>query len=280
MESVYLDFPEGQLHVLTAGEAGRPVLLLSGAGLDNARLSWRHLMPALAATHRVYAIDWPKQGDSRPWRGRASHDRLLRLIREVLDHFRIERVSLVGLSQGGALALAFAIAAPERVDRIVAIAPAGTISFPPGLHQLLWLTARLSPLTTAVSTLLLRHRGMVALFARRGLFAGPVDDFDQIVDEIHREVLRGGAGASDWQNDSIGFRGMKINLLPDLPRLASPVLLIQGDQDVAVKPHFTKQAARRLPDAKLVLLEDHGHWPNRQSPELVNHLIVDFLAET
>lgn len=276
--STFIDLPEGSLRVLSAGQSGSPVLLLSGAGLDNALLSWRHLIPALATQHRVFALDWPKQGASRPWRGPADHDVMLRCIGAVLDHFGLDDASLVGLSQGGALTLAYAIEHPERVRRLVALAPGGVLSFPPGLHQLLWLTAKLAPLTSRLSGLLFRHRAVVAWFARRALFAGPVADFDDVVTEIHREVLANGAGASDWQNASIGLRAMNVDLRDRLPEIRCPALFIQGDRDVGVKPEHTAAAARRVPGARLEVLPGNGHWSARQSPARVNSLIAGFLT--
>jgi pimeloyl-ACP methyl ester carboxylesterase len=275
---IFVECPEGRLRVLAAGERGSPVLLLSGAGADNAMLSWRHLIPVLAQHHQVYALDWPKQGGSRPWHGHAGIERLLQCITDILDHFGIDHANLVGVSQGGALSLADAIAEPDRVRSVVALAPAGILSFPPVVHQLMWLTAKLSPLMSGLLTTLFRHRTMVAWLARHALFAGPVGDFDDIVDEVHAEVLANGARASDMQNDSIGFFKMNLDLRPRLHEIACPTLLIQGDRDIAVKARHTIDAARRIPNARLEILPGNGHWSNRQSPELVNHLIVDFLA--
>lgn len=277
--SVRIPQPEGELHVITRGERGSPVLLLSGAGNDNAVLSWRHAIPALAGEHRVYALDWPKQGGSRPWNGVADHDRMLRCITTVLDHFGLDRAALVGLSQGGALALAYAIEHGERVSRLVALAPAGIISFPPLVHQALWLTARLRLLNRTIPSLIFRSRAACAWFARRALFAGPVDDFDQIVDEYHADVLRNGAGSSDWQNNSIGFLRMRVDLRPKLHTISCPTLIIQGGRDVGVKPEHSRAAAQAIPGARFELLEDGGHWSNRQKPQQVNALIADFLRD-
>lgn len=277
MRSVFITRPEGRLRVVVAGESGPPVLLLSGAGLDNALLSWKRMIPALGPRHRVLALDWPKQGESRPWRGRADHRCLMDCVTAVLDHFGLERAALVGLSQGGAIALAWALARPERVTRLVAIAPGGIIRFPPGVHQLLWLTAKLSWLTAAAFTPLARSRRTAAALAR-AIFPTVPPDFDEIVDDMMREARMHGAGASDWQNASIGFLRMKIDLTDELHRIACPTLFIQGDRDPAVKPAFTAEAARRVPGARLEMLEGQGHWPNRQSPEAVNALVGAFLA--
>jgi len=263
--------------VITRGDAGTPVLLLSGAGNDNISLSWRRAIPQLAMNHRVFALDWPKQGGSIPWSGIADHDRMLSCIDAVLDHFALDRVSLVGLSQGGALTLAYGIERPHRVDRLVALAPAGILSFPPVVHQLLWLTAKWRFLNRTLPSWVFRSRAACAWFARTALFAGPVDDFDEIVDEYHADVLAHGSGSSDWQNASIGFRRMRVDLRPRLHEIKRPTLIIQGDKDAGVAPAQSRAAADAIPNARYELIEDGGHWSNRQRPELVNELIADFL---
>lgn len=276
--SDHVALPEGRVRVITAGDHGPPVLLLSGGGVDSATLSWRHLIPDLAADHRVFAPDWPGQGRSTPWNGIADHDRLMRCVTEVLDHYGLDRVAVVGLSQGGALTLAYAVERPERVERLVALAPAGTISFPPVVHQVLWLTARSRLLNSTLPTRMFRTREGVARFARTSLFAGLVEDFDDVVDEIMAEVAAHGAGSSDWQNHSIGFWRMNVDLRLRLGEISCPALFLQGDKDIGVRPRQTVEAAGRVPGARLELLEGNGHWLNRQSPERVNSLIRGFLT--
>lgn len=276
-ESHAVDCPEGRLRVITAGDTGPPVVLLSGGGTDSSTLSWRHLIPDLAGSFRVYAPDWPKQGHSRPWQGVADHDRLVRCVTEVLDHFGLTEVSLVGLSQGGAVALAYAIEHPDRVSRVVALAPGGIIDFPPVLHQLLWLTARIPFLSRTLPSLMARNRAQTDAFTRRALLTALPDDYEQVIDEIMAESAAG-SSSSDWQNTSIGPFRMRVDLRPRLGEIRCPTLFLQGDSDVGIRPHFTTAAARLVPGAKLIMLENTGHWISRQSPALVNPMIKDFLA--
>ncbi|MEQ3551229.1 alpha/beta hydrolase [Pseudonocardia nematodicida] len=272
--------PEGLLHAHLAGDTGPPVVLLSGAGLDNAMLSWSRLIPDLARDHRVIALDWPKQGRSRPWDGRATHQILLRSISDVLDDLGVEKAAVVGLSQGGAMTLAYAIEHPERVERLVALAPGGTLSFPPFVHQLLWLMAKVRLLHDTLPNLVFRNRSMTAAFVRRALFgdASQVDDLDAIVDAVLAEARSGNAGSSDWQNDSIGFRRMRIDLRPRLHEIRCPALFVQGDRDAGVPVARTAEAARLVPGARLEVLPGRGHWSNRESPDEVNALIRKFLT--
>ena len=278
MKSSFIKCEEGNLHVISSGETGKAVLLLSGAGLDNAMLSWKHLIPVLSEHYRVFALDWPKQGKSTPWNGLANHECLLNCVEIVLKHFKLEKVSLVGLSQGGAITLAYTLLHPEKVEKIVALAPGGIIRFPVGYHQLLWLSAKLSWLTSALSRLLLINR-KTAEWSIRKIFPVLPADIDSIVDDILDEASANGVRASDWQNHSIGFLKMKIYLMSELHKITCPCLFIQGSKDVAVQPKHTTEATKRISTAKLVTLENTGHWSNRQSPEKVNKIILDFLDE-
>lgn len=280
---IRIDRPEGRLQVIAAGDSGPPVLLLSGAGIDNALLSWRRLIPQLARTHRVFALDWPHQGGSRPWSGVADHPALLgvldAVVPVVLETADAEMLDLVGLSQGGAMTLAYAIERPERVRRLVAMAPGGIISFPPVVHQALWLIARFPGLTTAVTSRMFRTRAGIERFVRSSLIPGPVDDFDEIVEDVLEEATRlGGTGASDWQNASIGPLRMRVDLRPRLGEIRRPALLIQGAKDAGISPRFTAAAARRIPGARYELIDGAGHWVNRQEPERVGRLVTEFLA--
>lgn len=276
-KSIFIERPEGRLHVLVAGDKGPAVLLLSGAGVDNAMLSWRHLIPELSRDHRVYALDWPKQGKSRPWSGIADHAALLACVDAVYAHFGIGQAALVGLSQGGAVAIAYAQKHPERVSALVAAAPAGMLSFPPVVHQMLYLTARMPRLVSWATRAMLKDRESVTRFVERSLFAGPVEDLDDVVDEVLAELRASGGSASDWQNASIGPWRMNVDLRPKLAAITCPTLFIQGDKDIAVPPDTTKAAAAAVPGAQLVMLGNHGHWPNRQSPERFNAIVRGFL---
>lgn len=65
--------------------------------------------------------------------------------------------------------------------------------------------------------------------------------------------------------------------MSDLHRIKCPVLFIQGNKDVAVPLNRAREAASRVENAEFALLENHGHWPNRQSPDLVAALVTAFL---
>src|SRR5699024_12135986 len=74
----------------------------------------------------------------------------------------------------------------------------------------------------------------------RSLFAGPVNDFDEIVDEYHADVIENGSGSSDWQNQSIGFLKLNVDLRPRLHEIQCPTLIIQGSKDIGIDRKSTR----------------------------------------
>ena len=123
--SVELTVLGGPVGLYRAGDAGPPVLLLHGAMLDTAHGVWHEIVPQLASDHRVYAIDMPRHGRSRPWTGMLGDDFYSHFMAELLDQLGLDRAALVGLSMGGGVAHRFALSSPGRVSALVAIELAG-----------------------------------------------------------------------------------------------------------------------------------------------------------
>lgn len=113
----FFDIDGVRIAATVAGSSGAtPVVLLHGAGRD--RSSWDAVIPGLAATHRVYALDLRGFGDSdRP--GNYSFELMHDDVLGVLDAIGAERVDLIGHSMGGTVAWLVAQQAPARIRRLV-----------------------------------------------------------------------------------------------------------------------------------------------------------------
>ncbi|GAB2593770.1 alpha/beta hydrolase [Streptomyces capparidis] len=96
--------------------AAPPLVLLPGLGLDSS--DWDGVAPALAARHRVLALD-PRGHGASEWPGAYSLPLLRDDLHGFLDALGLARVTLVGHSMGGATAHLFAQAHPGRVERLV-----------------------------------------------------------------------------------------------------------------------------------------------------------------
>jgi 4,5:9,10-diseco-3-hydroxy-5,9,17-trioxoandrosta-1(10),2-diene-4-oate hydrolase len=105
------------------GGDGPPLVCLHAIGHDAS--DWAPLRDRLAARHRVIALDWPGQGRSGSDAQPLGVERYAALVGGFLDALSIERAVLIGNSVGGAAAIAFASAHPERVRGLVLADPGG-----------------------------------------------------------------------------------------------------------------------------------------------------------
>lgn len=128
MESIYLPIlPDaGDLHVRVAGARRLPALLLfHGAGPDVTWRTWEPQMAALGEIRRVFALDWPGWGESAGTRptgpNRFAPEPMLEVALRAMDALGIAQADLGGVSWGGFIALELALAAPERVGRLLLV---------------------------------------------------------------------------------------------------------------------------------------------------------------
>ncbi|WP_433167984.1 alpha/beta fold hydrolase [Kribbella sp. CA-247076] len=109
-------------HVNACGPLdGRPVVLLAGHGATSP--VWFAVAPRLAEHHRVYAIDLLGDAGRSTGRPPRSTNDLLTWLTAVLDGLEVDRPHLVGHSYGAWLALTYALAHPDRVDRLSLLDP-------------------------------------------------------------------------------------------------------------------------------------------------------------
>ena len=115
----------GNTFVLASGqESGPPLILVHGAGTNSAM--WAGDVAAYSRRYRVYAVDLPGEpGKSAPNRPAWDSPAYAEWLADVLDALKVEKATLLGLSQGGWTALKFAVYQPRRVESLVLLNPAG-----------------------------------------------------------------------------------------------------------------------------------------------------------
>jgi pimeloyl-ACP methyl ester carboxylesterase len=122
MKRQFCDTSMGQVHVVTAGEGpGSPLLLLhqTPRSIDE----FAEVIPLLARSRRIIAVDTPGYGCSDPVPGQPTVADYARVMVEVLDALGIERVIVVGHHTGAVIAVELAAAVPARIERIVMSGP-------------------------------------------------------------------------------------------------------------------------------------------------------------
>jgi pimeloyl-ACP methyl ester carboxylesterase len=256
-----------------AGE-GDPVVLLHGIGLDAAPVSFKYLLPELARTHRVYALDFPGHGASGKPRVRYTTGYFQRTLEAFLRELDIKNPSLLGISMGGAVALGHAL--DHDVDKLVCVAsyglgsdahwrPAASVLLRvPFAHRNWWAGVGASPDTV---------RGHLRnLTGERP----PAD----LVEDVYANVQDAAVGRTvrSWQRSEFRFSGLETDYRPRLPELEAETLFLHGEADPLVPSAWSLEAAAAVPTGGAEVFADCGHWLPREAPERFNSAVTEFLA--
>jgi pimeloyl-ACP methyl ester carboxylesterase len=261
---------------LTAG-TGPPLVLLHGAG-DNA-LDWRWVMPALSATHLVYAPDLPGSPDSARPAADYSPGFFERFVAGFLDALDIERAAMVGNSLGGLVALRLALSAPARVTALVLVDSAGlgravnpvfTSVNVPGLSE------AAMPLWRTPIGAYQRAWGRAAL-----LFARPGSVPREWLVEQRRLALSPGYLEAHLTalRAQVSPGGQREVLVDQLSLLKMPTLVVWGARDRVFPESQARDAAAHLHEGSLAVIPDCGHMPHVECPDLFVAALDEFFGE-
>ena len=258
-----------RLHVRDSGpRAGRPVILIHGVA--SSLHTWEPWAEALSDEFRVIRFDLPGSGLSPPDpTGDYSDGRTVALLAALMEDLGVARAALVGNSLGGRIAWRFAAAEPERVNRLVLVAPDGFASAPFEYGEAPQIPAVFSLVEYVLPRSMLRSNLEVA-------YADPARLDEGTLTRYH-DLLRapGGRGA-------LLERFRQTVLVPPEPLLAGievPVLLLWGMQDGMIPVANAADYEAALPDARLVRLPDLGHVPMEEAPERSLEPVREFLSE-
>ncbi|MDP3712688.1 MAG: alpha/beta fold hydrolase [Mycobacteriales bacterium] len=254
-----------------------PVILLHGLGATNA--SMLPTLADLAHDHRVIAPDSPGFGASAAPSGPYSPAWFAAWLEEFQVATRSRGAVLVGNSLGGRLALEAGLTHPKSVRGVVLLAPS------PAFRRLRqWVPlVRVMPPELARLPVVVSHRLVVE--GIRGMFSVPdrlprswydaaADEFRRVMRSPSHRVAFFQCARQIYLEDAYGRTGFWHRL----PGLVPPALFVWGDRDRLVPSSFARHVADALPDAGSVVLEDCGHVPQFEHPEVLNPMVRGFIT--
>lgn len=269
-----IDQPTHRWHVQEAGE-GETILLLHGAGASTH--SWRDMIPILAQSHHVVALDLPGQGFTRISRkNRCGLPAMTQDIAALCADQNWTPRAMIGHSAGAAIALNLARHLPASDD-----APPAIIGINAALGRFEGVAGWLFPLLAKILAL-----NPLTSYA----FAAGRNSTDRA-----RRLIEG--TGSSLPEDGIALYGRLISdrshvegtlqmmaqwtvddLLDQLPDIHAPCLFLVGDRDKAVKPAISERAAASMPQAQLIHFDTLGHVGHEEDPKAVADIILDWLS--
>jgi 3-oxoadipate enol-lactonase len=258
--------PGSALYYESMGE-GEPVVLIHGGAVDHRM--WRREFADLARDHRVIRLDVRGQGLSQNPAGAYCSYEDLGLL---LDHLDIPRAHLVGLSLGGRIAVDFALANPERVISLVAVAP--------GLSGYPFETPEDQAYLQKV-----RAAWMAGDWAQaaeefvRAWCDGPRRSPDETDPDVRRLVKAMALETMRPDRYAGGGRELDPPAVDRLAELSVPTLAIVGELDMPSIHEIVGMIADRVPGARRVDVPGVAHMVNLERPGRFGEILRGFLAE-
>jgi pimeloyl-ACP methyl ester carboxylesterase len=224
--------------------SGSPVIFLHG-GLANSDY-WGAQVPAVAAHHTVILMDSRGHGrstrDGRPY----GYDLMADDVVALMDHLKIAKSDIVGWSDGAILGIDLALRHKDRVGKIFAFAA--------------------NTLTSGVKDNVEKNPTFAAFIERAGheyeAHSATPKEYASFVEQIGKMW----AEQPNWSD-------------AQLAAIDTPVLVVDGDHDEAIKREHTEYIAAAIPHAGLLILPFTSHFAFLQDPQQFNFAILHFLGD-
>jgi pimeloyl-ACP methyl ester carboxylesterase len=258
---------------------GPVVLLLHGLGCDHT--TWEPVIDALAKRYTVVAPDLLGHGQSAKPRADYSLGGYANGMRDLLTVLNIDKVTVVGHSFGGGVAMQFAYQFPERTERMMLVAsgglgpevsPAIRAITTPGYHQMMGLLTLPGVRQVGVA-------GLRALARTGWKRTRDLDEVADIVDTFKdpharaaiRHVVR---AVVDWKGQVI--------TMADRAYLAEamPMAVVWGRDDQVIPVRHAGNAAALAPKARIEVIPNAGHFPHKDHPQRFVKIVHDFVRTT
>jgi pimeloyl-ACP methyl ester carboxylesterase len=269
----------GYKRVFRIAGDGPPLLLIHGIGDSSS--TWSNVMPSLARNHLVIAPDLLGHGDSDKPRADYSVAAYANGMRDLLGVLGVDRVSLVGHSLGGGVAMQFAYQFPEHTERLVLVSSGGVgRQVTPVLRAVSLPGAHLMLSALKLPSARLQAAAIFKLLELLGTGLGrDADDLMRVVDALpdasaRSAFIRTLRAVVDW-------RGQVVTMLDRcyLTR-GMPTLLVWGTRDQVLPMHHGLTAHAAMPGSQLELFSGAGHFPFHADPQRFVEVLEDFLATT
>jgi pimeloyl-ACP methyl ester carboxylesterase len=223
---------------------GSPVIFLHG-GLANSDY-WGAQVPAVAAHHTVILMDSRGHGrstrDVRPY----GYDLMADDVLALMDHLKIAKADIVGWSDGAILGIDLALRHKDRVGKVFAFAA--------------------NTLTSGVKDNVEKNPTFAAYIERAGheyeAQSATPKEYASFVEQISKMW----AEQPNWSD-------------AQLAAIDTPVLIVDGDHDEAIKREHTEYISAAIPHAGLLILPNTSHFAFLQDPQQFNFAILHFLGD-
>jgi pimeloyl-ACP methyl ester carboxylesterase len=269
-----------RVRYLTAG-SGPPLVLVHG--ITSSADTWAGAMRGLAREHTVIAPDLLGHGKSDKPRADYSVAAYANGMRDLLSVLDIDRVTVIGHSLGGGVAMQFAYQFPQLVERLIVVSSGGVTkdvnialriaSLPMGSEALALLR-----LPLVLPTLQAAGRVVGAVFGSTGM-GRDLPDVLRILADLPEPTAS--SAFARTLRAVVDWRGQVVTMLDRCYLTESvPVQLIWGTHDSVIPVGHAHMAHAAMPGSQLGIFERSGHFPFHDDPDRFVEVVERFIDST
>jgi 3-oxoadipate enol-lactonase len=233
-------------------------------GIANDLSMWDGQVPALERDFKVLRYDLRGHGGTPPSGGAYTIDLLVSDLAALLDALGIRTTSVVGLGLGGAIAQAFAIAHPDRVEKLM---PCCCRARMVPDFAAMWHKLRDTVSTNGLESI-------VEPTVQRWFSEDFKARHPEVLEKI-RKMIRG-TTQEGYMGVTVAFLGLDVEA--ELGSIKAPTLYVSGAEDkIGGPPALMQGLAAKVKGARHVSVANAAHIANIQNPEGFNRVLTDFL---
>ncbi len=248
----------GNAHVIVSGpKNAEPLVLLHG--MNASSTMWYPNIKALSQNYRVYAIDYLIEPGKSQMTGKVKDMRdIMNWYNEIFDQLKLKKLSLIGASEGGWLAVNIALHQGSRIKNMILLSPLQTFT---------WIRPG-SKISSDIA---------YALDPKRKHLRGVLETMSVNVDKIEKAYVEQYFIATQKAKKSLIMFQMTPFSHDELKTLAMPVLVLIGDHDIINKEKSVDKAKELLPHSETNIIKNAGHFLSIDQSEIINARMLDFL---
>ncbi len=263
----YVETSYGQTFVRVGGPDDKPPLILLPGDTENS-LSWMPQIKEFSKHYKTYAIDnIYDNGRSIYSRPLKEPGDFVKWLNELFDSLNLKNdINLLGFSYGGWQTSIYALAHPERLNKIVLISPSSTVMHPRAMYLIPAVLAHFFPNHFFTKRLVYWERKCLVKQGEAGR---------AIADQMIEETVLAGKCFKKRK-----FVSPTVLSDSDLQKLNVPVMYLIGEKEVLYSPNKVVQRLNDVaPQIKTVIIPDASHDITHSQTGLVNRKVLSFLQE-
>ena len=275
-QTVWLIREDIKVRYAELGDPSKPTVLLLHGVPENLQ-AWYAVAPLLAENYHVLALDWPGFGGSDPLSSSTDYNsrHFAELIIDFLDTLEIHQAHLIGTDIA---LLPSLLAGLEHPNRILKLAVMDGIPFPRPQYSSWELRSFARKGSILAKALVQWFPKVSAQIVRlKGFYRG-----HSIPAEVGAEFSADGARASTQEAFLSYFQNFRMGqeyFEPRAHQLHKPVLVIWGKHDRFISSELGYEIAAKLPNARLEIINNSGHYVHMNTPQELAQIVTVFLGE-